>query len=151
MSALTNVQSVFPGVTKVVDAKKDSIFEVTKADTKAASVRNHTACAMAVACKRKLELDGVIMSVNTAYLIKGTTATRYKVPESVSREITSFDRNAAFEPGEYKLKAVCKSEQLGVGKGAPPGSSGPNNGNLAKRFRHKTGGIRASIGSKHLV
>ena len=153
MSALSNVQASFPGVTRVVDAKKDTAFEVTKADTKSAAVRNHTACAAAVACKRKLELDGVIMSVNTAYLIKGNTATRYKVPESVGREITAFDRDAVFEPGDYQLKAPCQSERLGVSRGKSPDTSGPNshNGNLAKRFRHKTGGIRASIGSRDVV
>ena len=154
MSALHNVQAKFPNVTKVVDAKKDAAFEVTKADTKTAAVRNHTACAAAVACKRKLDLDGVMMSVNTAYLVKGTTATRYKVPESIGREITVFDRDAAFEPGDYQLKAPCQSERLGVSRGGKaPNIAGPNshNGNLAKRFRHKTGGIRASIGSKEVV
>lgn len=152
MSALNNVQAVFPNVTKVVDAKKDAFFEVTKADTKSASVRNHKACAAAVACKRKLELDGVIMSVSTAYLIKGTTATRYKVPEAISREITSFDRETVFEPGEYQLKAPAESARLGNAKGKAPKSS-PNsgNGNLAKRFHHKTEGIRSSLGSKGMV
>lgn len=151
MSALSNVQAAFPNVTKVVDAKKDASFEVTKADTKSAAVRNHTACAAAVACKRKLELDGVIMSVNTAYLVKGSTATRYKVPQSVSREIISFDRDAVFEPGDYRLKAPCQSARLGMKRGTDPVTAGPKNGGLAKRFRHKTGGLRASLGSKDVV
>lgn len=152
MSALNNVQAVFPNVTKVVDAKKDAHFEVTKADGKSAAVRNHTACAAAVACKRKLELDGVIMSVSTAYLIKGNVATRYKVPEAISREITAFDRDAVFEPGEYQLKAIPESIRLGSAKGpAPKSSPKSGNGNLSKKFRHKTEGIRASIGSKGVV
>lgn len=154
MSALNNVQAVFPNVTKVVDAKKDTHFEVTKADGKSAAVRNHTACAAAVACKRKLELDGVIMSVSTAYLIKGNVATRYKVPEAISREITAFDRDAVFEPGEYNLKAITESAKLGSAKGTHrKGALSPNsgNGNLAKRFTHKTEGIRSALGSKGVV
>ena len=151
MSALSNVQRVFPDVTKVVDAKKDALIEVTKRDTTSATVRNHKACAMAVACKRKLNLDGVIMSISTAYLVKDNVATRYKVPQSVSREITVFDRDASFDPGEYKLKAIAESAKLNGVRGAYPEKSGKNNGNLAKRFRHKTEGIRASLGSRGVV
>lgn len=151
--ALSVVQAAFPNVTKVMDAKKDVFTEVTKRDTTSATVRNHKACAMAVACKRKMELDGVIMSVSTAYLIKGDTATRYMVPESVSREITAFDRDALFEPGEYMLKAPGKQNRLGAGRHGtvPDKSSKAGNGNFAKRFRHKTEGIRASLGSKGVV
>lgn len=151
MSALSNVQAAFPNVTKVVDAKKDTSFEVTKADTKSAAVRNHTACAAAVACKRKLELDGVIMSVSTAYLIKGNTATRYKVPEAVSREITSFDRDAIFEPGDYRLKAIPKTALLGAGNGRGVGGRGLPSSGIIRRINHKTGGLRASLGSKGVV
>lgn len=138
-------------VKKVVDAKKDSVVEVTKRDTSSATVRNHKACAMAVACKRKLDLDGVIMSISTAYLVKGDVATRYLVPPSVSREITAFDRNAVFEPGEYRLKAATESSKLDGVRGTYPEKGGKANGNLAKRFRHKTEGIRASLGSKGVV
>jgi len=150
-SALSIVQQAFPHVNRVVDAKKDSVIEVTKRDTTSATVRNHKACAMAVACKRKLDLDGVIMSISTAYLIKGDVATRYLVPTSVAREITAFDRNAAFEPGEYRLKAATDSSKLNGVQGTYPAKSGKANGNLAKRFRHKTEGIRSSLGSKGLV
>jgi hypothetical protein len=147
-SALSIVQKAFPHVNHVVDAKEDSVIEVTKRDTSSATVRNHKACAMAVACKRKMKLDGVIMSISTAYLIKDDVATRYLVPASVSREITAFDRNAAFEPGEYRLKAASEASKLNGVRGTYPAKSGRANGNLAKRFRHKTEGIRSSLGSK---
>ncbi|CAM5998729.1 unnamed protein product [Sphagnum balticum] len=150
-TALSIVQQAFPNVNKVVDATEDSVIEVTRRDTSSATVRNHKACAMAVACKRKLKLDGVIMSISTAYLIKGDTATRYLVPTAVGREITAFDRNAAFEPGEYRLKAAPETAKLGGVRGTIPAKSGRANGNLSKRFRHKTEGIRASLGSKGAV
>jgi hypothetical protein len=150
-SALSIVQQLFPNVNKVVDAKKDINIEVTKSDTTSAIVRNHKACAMAVACKRKLKLDGVIMSVSTAYLVTGDKATRYLVPQSVAREITAFDRNAVFEPGEYKLHAAPESAKLDGVRGTYPEKGGQRNGNLIKRFQHKTTGIRASLLSKHVV
>lgn len=151
--ALNVVQAVFPNVTKLVDAKKDIKTEVTKADTKSATVRNHKACAMAVACKRKGNLDGVIMSISTAYLVKGDTATRYMVPPSVSREIVAFDRDAVFELGEYVLKAPGKTNKLGYGRHGTIPTERPNShsGGFAKRFIHKTEGIRASLGSKGVV
>lgn len=150
-SALNIVQKVFPHVTSVVDATKDAAVEVTKRDTTSATVRNHKACAMAVACKRKLDLDGVIMSVSTAYLIKGNKATRYRVPQSVSREIVAFDRDAVFEPGEYNLTTYTGSGKVGSQKGVSTSSANSHSSGLAKRFRHKTEGIRSSLGNKNLV
>lgn len=151
--SLAIVQGLFPEVKKLVDAKKDAKIEVTKADTKSATVRNHKACAMAVACKRKLNLDGVIMSISTAYLVKGDIATRYMVPPSVSREIVAFDRNAMFEPGEYLLKAPKGENLMGAGRHGTIPSESPESrsGNFAKRFTHRTGGVRASLGSRGVV
>lgn len=146
-SALHTVKKLYPEVTKVVDAKRDTEIEVTKRDTSSATVRNHKACAMAVACKRKLNLDGVIMSVSTAYLIKDNIATRYKVPEAVSREIVSFDRNSGFEPGDYKLKAISSTARLGESRGTNPKKGGKKNGNATKRY-HKTENIRENLGAK---
>jgi hypothetical protein len=147
-SAISIVKQFFPKVTKVNDADKPMTIEVTKADNNSAQVRNHNACAMAVACKRKMKLDGVIVSIATIYTIKGDTATRYRVPQSVSREIVSFDRDAGFAEGEYRMtKPITKlGEHKGVGghvKSAP--------GSLKKRFRHMTTGIRSTLGSKEDV
>src|ERR1700690_1730496 len=113
-TALQIVKEYFPEVTDVEDGTKDIEVEVTKRDNDSADVRNHKGCAMAVACKRKQEADGVIISVNTAYIIKGKKAKRYKLPESVSREVISFDRNGGFSPGEYHLRPPRTSEVLGA-------------------------------------
>ena len=142
--ALKIVQHYFPNVTKVKDAKKNLSIDVTKQDAKEAARRNHESCAMAVACKRKEHADGVIMSVSTAYIIKGNTATRYKVPESVSREIVAFDRDAYFEPGEYRLIKPCPTNLLGARTGAVDLTSKPRTKNR-KGFQHMTGGIRTAL------
>ena len=140
-SALGIVQKYHPEVTKVVDARKNLEIEVTESDCKYAQRKNAKDCAMARATKR--QYDGAIISSSSAYVIKGDTATRYKVPESLAREIVTFDRHNAFEPGDYHLKAPSVRERLGANmKGGGPGP-GRRNGKEANQRRHVTGGIRA--------
>ena len=151
-TAVQTLQKLFPQVTNVVNAKRGLRVEVTKQDASSAKVKNHKACAMAVACKRKFNPDGVLFGVSTAYMVRGNTATRYSVPQSVSREVVSFDRGGAksFEPGEYRL--LPNKTPLGV-KHSPPPKKSPNsnNGNMWKRAYHQTTGIRAHLGSNQVV
>lgn len=126
-TSLEIVKKFYPDVTSVVDAKRPVKITVTKADTNNKAVKNHKECALAIACKRK-GADAAIICVKTAYLITGTKAVRYLLPGSVSREITSFDRNAGFEPGEYHLCRISPSLEMGAkrkaknktGKGKSP-------------------------------
>lgn len=155
-SALDIVKSMFPEVTSVVDSKVGLNVEVTKRDINAATVKNHKACAVAVACKRKMHADGVIISINRAYVVKGKRAYRYNVPRSVAREVVVFDRGGQFEAGTYRLEAIPSYQRIGTKKhGARRNGSGSShNGNLAKRFKkyqHKTENIRATLGTKHAV
>lgn len=147
MNALKTVQRYFPNVKKVVDAKGPVNIEVLPEDLNTAEVRKHQTCAMAVACKRALKLDGAIFGINTAYLIQGNKGTRYQVPESVRREVVSFDRGApsGFVAGEYHLKPICPSRKLGTNHrgGHPSGRPLPKG---IKRPKHRTEGIRAILG-----
>ena len=146
-TALAIVQKFFPEVTSVKDANKDAHVEVTNRDSSSATVRNHKGCAMAVACKRKMALDGVIISVKTAYMIKGDQATRYKLPESVSREVISFDRKGGFAAGEYKMLKPNGNQKLGIVKLG--GGNGKKTGtSKAIEPKHLTEGIRTVLGSK---
>lgn len=140
-TALYNVQQHFPAVTKVIDATKPIMVEVTKGDEKASKKRKHSECAMAVACKRSFSVDGVIISRSTAYLIKDKVAVRYKVPTTVAREVTSFDRGAGFEPGTYQLSKPGKWQSLGT-----PGGNTAHTGKGNKLKRHVTTNIRAILG-----
>jgi hypothetical protein len=145
-TALQIVQHFHPEVTTVKDAKRNIHIEVLPRDTSLATVKNHKTCAMAVACKRRFHLDGVIISVGRAYLVKGKTATRFKLPESVSREIVSFDRKAGFAPGEYQLDAPSPSTRLGVrSEGGHTRHKGRGNGD--KRFQHATQDTRTKLGT----
>ena len=143
-TAVEIVRRYFPEVTSVKDAKENIVIEVTDKDNKSALVRNHKACAMAVACKKKMEADGVIVSISKAYVIVGKTATRYNVSDHAVREIVSFDRNAGFHPGEYQLNAPKGTKRLGHDSGG----HGSKNGNGTKKKVHrKTEGIRTVLGS----
>lgn len=143
-NALGVVQKFFPQVKRVVDATTNASIEVTGADTKNSAVKNHSACAMAVACKRKFKLDGVIISRKVAYLIKGTKARRFYVPESVSREVVSFDRGSGFAPGEYELSKVPTGAQLGRQKT----QTIKNRTVKEPRKRHITTNVRTVLGGQ---
>lgn len=140
------VRKFFPEVTSVEDAVRPIKIAVSTGDTRSRAVKDHNACAMAVACKRSLSLDGVIISRSTAYLVKGRRATRYKLPSSVSREVVSFDRGAGFAPGDYVLSAVPVNQRLGMRTG---GDKDEETGNgRPKQFRHLTTGVRTVLGGK---
>ena len=148
--ALGVVRKFAPQVNKVTDADDDLLISVTDKDAKTSKKKDHNECAMAVAVKRQEQCSNVIISASTAYVIKGNHATRYKVPESASREVVSFDRGAEFEPGDYKLKAIAPSGRLG--KYHAPDSrkeQRPKTGGMAKHFvYHHTGNIRERLKAK---
>lgn len=141
-NALRIVRQYFPGVAQVADAAKSAIIEVTPKDSTNSTVQNHTTCAYAMACKRQMKADGVIIGTKTAYIIHGKRAVRYRMNESVAREIVSFDRRAGFAVGVYQLRAPTESERLG----APSGATHNPSERRAKLFRHLTSNIRASLG-----
>lgn len=150
LKALATVQKFFSEVVSVDDASKDVTVEVTKADNQNGMVKSHKTCAMAVCVKRTLKADGVIIAVRTAYVVYGDKAVRYRLPESIAREIVSFDRKAGFAVGTYKLNAPCKSEKLGH----PSGDHSNRNGNRPPgkfRFMHHTSGIRTVLGASGIT
>lgn len=143
-NAVTAVRKFFPKVSKVVDATQAIEINVKNRDCNSAEVKNHNECAMAKACKRQLHIDGAVISVGTAYLVKGDTATRYRIPERISREIIAFDRNGGFMPGQYKLKNPTGRQRLGQNFGTKTGTKHPHR----KSLRHfSTAGIRTTLHS----
>lgn len=143
-TSLSIVREFFPNVTHARDARKPITIEVTKNDATISKRRAHRECAMAVACKRAFKVDGVIIARTTAYLVKGTTATRFKLPPSVAREITSFDRGSDFAPGVYTLSKPSESHKMDS-----PGGNGKRNGKGSSRaHQHLTTGIRAVLGGQ---
>jgi hypothetical protein len=150
---LRNVQRHFPQVTTVKAAENNLEIEVLPSDEKASKRRNHEECAMAVACKRAYKADGVIIARSVAYLVKGTLAIRFLIPESVSREITSFDRGGPFNPGTYHLQkpnpAMDPEYRKKINAARERDPKEKKNGKGQKKLhkkRHITQGIRAILG-----
>lgn len=118
------VSRAFPGVVRAVDARVPALVTVTGRDCgKRARVKDPGACAMARACKRQYRADGAIIGLSKSYIIKGNVATRYTTPESVAREITSFDRSAGFAPGKYHLRPPCAAQRLNHKRRSPAWSA----------------------------
>jgi len=135
----------FPNVESVEDASEDAVVEVTRRDVSTSERKKHAGCAMAVACKRAMHLDGVIIATSTAYLIKGNVATRLMVPEHLSREVVSFDRGATFEPGRYTLKHPSACQKIASGR---PGGRVRDRGTGRPLKTHVfTKNVRAVLGS----
>jgi hypothetical protein len=146
-SSLEIVRKFFPEVETVSDAKKTLHVSVTRRDSNSSAVKNHKGCAMAVACKREYKLDGVVISRERAYLVKDNKAVRYALPESISREVVSFDRNAGFAEGEYQL-SVPPKPSCGPPKRVREDRAREG---YVPRFAHQTEGIRTALGSKNAV
>ena len=123
MSALTTVRNYFPNVEKVVDATESITINVTKRDSKTSTKRDPSNCALVHACKRLHIADSAIIGISFSYLIKGSTATRYKTSVGVGREITTFDRHHKFAAGEnYRLSRVNPGARIGAKRHGGKGS-----------------------------
>lgn len=149
MAALNTVKKFFPNVKRVVDANTNAYVEVTSKDVSLSKLKNHKQCAMAVACKRKFHLDGVIIAKSVAYLIKGNKARRFHVPESVAREVISFDRGAGFSPGTYALQKISPQNLMGARTGSNKKvKRNDHSGSIVTRFVHKTDNVRVQVNAK---
>ena len=141
-TSLTMVRRYFPNVTNVVDADKSVVVEVTKKDAAAARRKNPRACALALCLERTFKADGVIIGLTVSWVIKDKTATRFANAETISREVTSFDRfgPVGFDAGFYNLAPISPSNRLGAVQGGKKktetGTGKP------KKIRHYTQGVR---------
>jgi hypothetical protein len=142
-TALRLVQRWFPKTKTVQDATESMMLDVLPDDEKTGARKDSATCAFAQACRRKFRAQGVIVGLKTVYLILGDTAYRYKVAESVSREIVSFDRSKQFDAGKYKLRAPQGCDRLDAIRSQPHSKIPVNK--REKNFRHYTGNVRASI------
>lgn len=137
------VRHYFPEVDSVVDATKPVIVTVKDTDNSTSKKKTHDACALAHACERERVCDAALIFPRIAFLVKGKTAIRYRVPESVTREIVVFDRGGDFAPGDYQLSPCSKRDRLG--NKTPRNNSKRNKKTRAYRkpeVVHPTGGIR---------
>jgi len=148
LRALQHVKRYFPKVTKVSDADKPLDLIVTQNDDKVGRKKDHAECAMAVAAKRQLKVDGAIISRRIVYLVRGTEATRYTTSSATLKEIIAFDRGGYFAPGTYTLYNPPERERLGLYKQSGDDESGRDRHTKNKLVRHVfTKGVRGNLNS----
>ena len=129
-----SLRRAFPGIKKMVDATEAVMVTVRPRDCgRAATPGDPAGCAMARAFARQHDADGVVVGLSRSYVVTGDTVVRFITPPSVAREITSFDRNADFEPGNYHLSPVGKASKYGARRN----KGGSNKGRGRPRIVHK--------------
>lgn len=144
-SSLAMIRRYFPLVEITKDALKPAVVEVTPHDNSHSDVRSHRTCALALACKRFFNADGVIIGLTTSWIIQGKVATRYHNSGTTSREITSFDRKAGFDAGSYLLAPATETQRLGTKRAYDPVRKATGAGIRKPRFRHYTRNVRSTL------
>lgn len=128
----------------VVDAPSRAAitFTVNKADVKGSDKMNPRKCAAALALSREYHTEAIV-HISRTYIKSEDKKSwiRYATPETIAREITSFDRGHSFEPGEYHVVPMAPAERLGAYK-HQSGHSGKKDKTTRKRPNHKTVSIR---------
>lgn len=140
---------LFPQVKTAHDAYSPIKIRVLNRDTPAAKQLAPEACAFAKAACRELDADGAYIGLRESCVIVGDKVIRFQTPESVRREIVSFDRHRDFQPGDYQLSAVLPGRRLGSRKKEPqrwkPSGKKTGKGTKMTGIVHRTVSIRRSV------
>lgn len=110
-----SLRRLFPNVDEVIDATRTVRVTVFQRDCSEGKKMQPSECALAKATKRQYHADGAVIGLTSSYIIRGKKALRFATPESVAREVVSFDRHSDFAPGEYHLAPKPPSSRLGIG------------------------------------
>ena len=104
-----------PDVTTAHDALEPVKLTLSDPDIKNGVAKDHTKCAFANAACRMLKADDAYVGIRMACLKFGTKLVRFKLPESVSREIVCFDRHRDCDASHksYQFSAVNGDRKLG--------------------------------------
>ena len=128
----------------VVTSKKALKLRITKADCKKGRNKDPGACAAALALVREVSgCSKARVHLGRTYLQIGQKWLKFRTPLALRSEIVAFDRGGVFEPGDYTLMPLSKSERDREGKAHTLG--GPKRGRPGHhRARpHTITGVRA--------
>lgn len=112
----------FPQIKEIIDSGQAVQVKVQARDCTDGKKGQPSECALARATRRDYQADGVVIGMSYSYIIRGKKAIRFTTPETVKREITSFDRHSDFAPGDYHLAPVSPSQRLGEKRPKKPHS-----------------------------
>src|SRR5437016_5510806 len=110
---LKALRKYWPEVERVVDAKNRLLIHVNDDDIKSARPQDAANCVVARACQREQAVDAVLVFPTRAYILQGTLATRFVVPESMTREIAVLDRGGKPMPGKFHFAPPTKLWKMG--------------------------------------
>jgi len=107
----------------VVDAPKKLTIKVTAGDVQKGKTKDPGSCAAAQALLREKDCTEARVHLGRTYLKMGKKWLRFQTPESLRSEVISFDRGAAFQPGEYTFTPMSPACRFGSRTGsAKPGA-----------------------------
>ena len=140
---LNRLRKLFPDVHKVRDATSSIVVHVKSVDCNKASAGDFTDCALARATKREFKADGCLIGLSSSYVVKNGVALRYLTPDTVAREMVSFDRHGDFAKGVYHLAHVSPAVRLGGARDrrrhrVPPAK----NGGSQLKYQHDSVRVR---------
>ncbi len=95
------------------DAKTNLLVTLNQSDITKAKMKDSKNCAFACAVKRQMpNVEKAYFFRSTAWLEMATKIVRYHLPQSVQKEIVSFDRSGMSEVGIYSLTAPRGSNTM---------------------------------------
>lgn len=129
----------FPQVRRVINATKPVVVEVRPRDCAEGKKFQTSECALAKATKRQFKADGVAIRMTDSFIVKGDTAIRFLTPETVKREIVSFDRHKDFAAGSYRL---CATPPIWGRRNRSPNASTSGGRKPINKVVHHTARVR---------
>jgi hypothetical protein len=128
---------------KVRDATEALKITITPKDVAKGDTKDPASCAAAQACMREHHASAARVHVARTYLKIGKEWVRYQTPAALRSEIVAFDRGGSFEPGDYSLRPLPKSERVKRGKAHTTGAPKRGRKGHHRIKPHVTTGIRA--------
>lgn len=95
---------------RIIDARQPLELELSRTDITQAIRKNSKDCAFATACKRQFKARAAYFFRTTAWLEYPDKMVRYILPQSMQKEIVSFDRSKIMAPGVYQLSKPTVSD-----------------------------------------
>jgi hypothetical protein len=99
---------------KMEDARHHLEIEVLPKDIRKAKPLSSKSCAFACAAKRDLGVKAAFFFRSTAWLQFDGKLVRYQLPNSMQKEIVSFDRARVMAPGTYRFGPFEGARTLGA-------------------------------------
>lgn len=96
---------------RTTDAVRGVKFNITSRDVRRAKAKDPENCAAALALKRRFGADRVEVHASRIYVEVGRRRLRFATPQALKVETVVLDRGGKFEPGEYKLGLVPRSQK----------------------------------------